>query len=60
MVTIFSSFWHKTFSSLIKVCDIWLLRTELQDEFGKEEQDRLLAGMAVFPPTGNGIKNKRQ
>lgn len=59
-MTIFVAFWHKTFSSLVMVCNIWLLRTELQDEFGRAEQDRFLVGMAVFLPTGNGSMKKRQ
>ena len=52
MVAMFT--WYKAFNSLIKVCDIWLLRTQVQAEIGREEQDMLLAGIAVFPPTGNG------
>lgn len=54
MVAMFTFFWFKAFNSLIKACDIWLLRTEMQAEIGREEQDMLLAGIAVFPPTGNG------
>lgn len=53
MVAMFT-FWYKAFNSFLKICDIWLLRTERQAEIGREERDTLLAGIAGFPPAGSG------